>query len=90
MAQDNSKKRGGVGKAQTEMPIITGLTITGPTITGPTITGPTITGPTITRLTIISLAINKYNKRPNPLFTVMAPGLLLSLNRPSRCLMGYL
>jgi hypothetical protein len=81
MAQDNSKKKGGgVGKAQTEMPIITGLTIT----------GPTITRLTITRLTIISLAINKYNKRPNPLFTVMAPGLLLSLNRPSRCLMGYL
>jgi hypothetical protein len=79
MAQDNSKKKGGgVGKAQTE--IITGLTIT----------GPTITRLTITRLTIISLAINKYNKRPNPLFTVMAPGLLLSLNRPSRCLMGYL
>jgi hypothetical protein len=81
MAQDNSKKKGGgVGKAQTEMPIITGLTIT----------GLTITRLTITRLTIISLAINKYNKRPNPLFTVIAPELLLSLNPPSRCLMGYL
>jgi len=65
MAQDNYKKRGGVRKAQREMLLITGLTITGLTTTG---------------LTINSLVMNKYDKRPNPLFTVIASGLLLSLN----------